>query len=216
MELGCEIKAPTFAEALLNYQSTANQGLLARICAELQLKQGKKLVITEQEISPYGESTPPNSVRTIIETIIDKVNQNFKPEQFENLETILIVDLRQLPTIGIKHDKLLPYYTVEDPDAIVSGELWHATFGAKGSTIWKPPREEAESSYDGTLSRDGILVEHPSIGAVVFQVAGFSGTEEYYGLCLSTNAPVRDALYEICHYVNTERNDLPQELLLGT
>jgi hypothetical protein len=137
----------------------------AQIEIERQLQDGKTIAMTEHEIAPYRPygSAPEydaRSVRAVIETLIEKASNNFKPSQFQMGPTFALANLLRLPLPGQGPNALAPFFY--DPrfgGACVSGVFWHMVFGEFGAPIHQNPDFEGAGTSDGNLQKAGLLVD---------------------------------------------------------
>jgi hypothetical protein len=160
-----ELKSLNMLGGNLKHKDIMNDSLDSKIKLEDQSKKGAKVGFSEQEIQPYlshNKEYDPRSTRLVVESLIDKINQNIKKEQYSLGDTILLVDLSgQLPLISKPSEAIQEKYFDEFGDTKVSGELWNVAFGKLGDQILKPAEFEGADNLDGKLEKEGVLISHP-------------------------------------------------------
>ncbi len=173
-EIYIELKSLNMLGGNQKHKEVMEGALESKINAEEQILQGSGVGFGTQVIQPYfspNKSHNPRSVRTVIEALIDKINQNIKHDQYLSGDSILLVDLSdQLPLVSKASQAIQKQYYDDMGDAHVSGELWQVAFGKVGDPILKPPEFEGGSSDDGNLQKEGILITHPYIKGLLFHV----------------------------------------------
>ena len=168
----------------LKHRDIMSESLDSKIAAVAH--SGSKVGFGEQEIQPYltqNKEYDPRSIRLVIESLIDKINQNIKEDQYSLGDTVLLVDLSdQLPLIS-KPSQAIPEQYYEDMgDSYVSGELWNVAFGKLEDKIFKPAEFVGADNTDGKLLKEGILISHPNIKALIFHAS-----DGFYSLAEITN-----------------------------
>jgi hypothetical protein len=171
-----ELKSLNIFGGALKHQEIMLDGLAARIDAETQIKSGNIIGIGVQIIDPYkkhGKNSSDGSPRLIIESLIDKINQNIKKDQYLMGDTILILDLSdQLPLLSTPMQSIQKNYRGGTGADHASGELWHVAFGKLGEEIYRPTHIDGIDHSDGMLEKQGILIEHRYIKGIAFHVNG--------------------------------------------
>jgi hypothetical protein len=167
-----EVKSLNMSDTINNHNSILEDGLNKKIDLQSQLDDGKDIAIVEQVYKPFKPE------QHIVETIIEKINQNVKPSQFGHGDTLLLVDMPQLsiphPDTAIYKTYPLPQFT----DKKVSGVLWHIAFHQLDDNFFEiNDREEINQL---PLNVEGILVSHPYIQGLIFHI-----DELFYGLIKS-------------------------------
>lgn len=96
-----EIKSLNMADGQLKHKQIMDKGSKMKIDLEAQIKSGKAIAISETIIQPYSRKDKPyntKSTKMMIETLIQKITNNLKQEQFNQGDTLLLVDIAtQLP-----------------------------------------------------------------------------------------------------------------------
>lgn len=143
---------------------------------------GVKISMTEQIVQPYNKGRgfySPRSPKMVIESIIDKAEQNIKSGQYSVGKTILVLDLNsQLSVFSDHEDEIKRTYSGEYNED-VSGVFYHAAAGKIGDEIYFHDEFEGKKSKIEILDKQGILLEHPEIVAVLFHVAPFGKSKGY-------------------------------------
>lgn len=199
-----EVKALNMTGGAQIHKAIQDEGLENKASMQGELQSGKRQVaFREQEIQPYatagGEAYDPHSTRFVIETLVRKVEQNLKKDQFALGDSILLIDLCQqllLHDSAEEHSKknFLDATTVNP----VSGELWHLAFGEVDQAITKHISFKGESNEDGKLLLPGILSAHVYVKALVVHVE-----DRFFGFVINSNASdsVNKVLSVICERV---------------
>lgn len=207
-----ELKSMAFSDGNLNYIKAMEQGLEMEIDIESQLKQGKMVAFGVTEIQPLhrgNKNYNPTSIRNAIEILIEKIEQNIKEGQFSLGDTVLIVDLKQLPLPSYYIEGAVPFFQEKMNNSLMSGIQWNVAFGKIGHLILKPIEFEGKENIDGELEREGILVNRNYIKAIVFLDYLLNDNEpKIIGLYSQRNVndSVLEFLYRFCHFVNDEKN----------
>ncbi len=194
-DLYIELKSINMLGGTLKHKDIMNDSLDSRITAEEQINKGKNVGIGVHVVQPYlshNKKYDPNSTRLVIESLIDKINQNIKKEQYSLGDTLLLVDLsKQLPLHSKPLDAIQNQYFDDIGNANVSGELWSVAFGRVGDQILKHAEFEGADNLDGELEKEGILISHTYIKGLIFHA-----NEDFYSLAQLTenNTNVTDCL----------------------
>ncbi|OHD07312.1 MAG: hypothetical protein A2Y41_04800 [Spirochaetes bacterium GWB1_36_13] len=212
-EYGIELKSVSFADAFVNYREVLAEGLEKKIEIEDQIANGETLIVTEQSIAPYTRKQPGNSKSQIINSLINKIEQNLKQDQFKFIEpTILLINLSQLGTASSTDNSIKPFFLsthIHNKKVIANGELWHTAFGTAGNTIWKEPMGYNDDIFDRKQEKDGILVSYPWIRGLIFYSQKHSSKQDnFLGLYRSDDLDVYPLLENICNYINDDKNSL--------
>lgn len=167
-----EVKSINMSDTINNHNSILQDGSNKKKDLQSQLDDGKKIAIVEQVYKPYKLG------QHIVETIVEKINQNVKQSQFAHGDTILLVDMSQLP---ISHPDTAIYKTYPLPqftDKEVSGVLWHIAFHQLNDNFFEI--NDREEIVELSFNVEGILVSHPYIKGLIFHI-----DELFYGLIKS-------------------------------
>src|SRR4051812_14993711 len=90
---------------------------------------------------------------------------------------------------------------------LISGCLWHACFGKEGERTFDYVDMEHHPNLGPALGKNGVLMDIQSLNAVIYTVhkgndrkfVGFHKTD-------MEDEGIREALHEICDFVNDEKN----------
>jgi len=205
-----ELKSLNMLEGTIKHRDIMHDSLDSKIEAEEQINKGKNVGVGTTVIQPYysnNKKYDPRSTRLVIESLIDKVNQNIKEQQYSLGDTVLLVDLSdQLPLISKPSEAIQEKYYDDYGKTEVSGELWNVAFGKLGDQIYKPAEFEGAGNVDGELEKEGVLVSHPYIKGLIFHAS-----EEFYAVAELTesNSTVTDCLVYISkkHAFKTKFNN---------
>ncbi|OJW81539.1 MAG: hypothetical protein BGO69_09140 [Bacteroidetes bacterium 46-16] len=205
-----ELKSLSFSDGNLNYKQVMNDAVDSQISIEAQVGKGAKVAFGEFEISPLHKSGQKEKTarKYEIETLIDKINQNIKPDQFTDENSILFIDLKQLHAGGDYRD-FLPIFIEPQMDSLMSGLLWNVCFGKSGYPVFKQIEFEGKENLEGDLERDGILQAHSFIRAVCILGYNLGAVKPTItGLYRSRNVTdaVASFLHRFCDFVNDDVN----------
>ena len=177
-----ELKALGMAGADQNYERVREAALDSKMDIERQVGQGRPFASSVYVIQPANDGKDgynPFSKRKVIELLIDKVGGLYKSGQFPTGEmTVLFVDLDQWALGQSPLDSLIPAYSEEYRSNCVSGVLWNVAFGQIGNQVYMSAEFEGATNIDGVLSKQGVLLEFPNVGGLIFRNSGGG----YYGL----------------------------------
>lgn len=193
-----EMKSFNMVDGIVKDKMIMDEALDSRIKMEKQIKAGRTFAISEQLIQPYRASDKPydpETPKTIIQALIDKVLQNLKQEQFNQDNTILLIDLGNgiLP-VPFPRKAINEFY---DQDGYkVSGALWHTAFRSINSIIYRVP-EFKGSPITEELDREGILNSSSFVKGLIFHIY-----DEFYALAKNTdgNTTVVNMMSYLCPY----------------
>jgi len=185
-----ELKSLNMLEGTLKQRDIMNDSLDSKIVAEDQITKGSNVGLGVVVIKPYhshNKEYDPRSIRLVIESLIDKINQNIKLGN-----TILLIDFSdQLRLISNPSEAIKEKYHDDIGGEYVSGELWNVAFGRINDQIFKPAEFEGADNVDGKLLKEGILISHPYIKGLIFHISG-----DFYSIAELTegNLNVTDCL----------------------
>jgi hypothetical protein len=206
-----EYKALLRAGGDLNYVDMTLRGLENAIYVEEQEKAGEKIIITEYVHKPFdkgGRGYDPRSLVQKTEIIIDKIENNYKDEQYEDGKTILIVDLTQLYKTDDYKYSLVPAYYDAAHKCVVSGFLWYSMYGEDGMLLFRYSDFPGASNIDGILKKNGFFVRHKKVQAVLFRTCDLAGNSHYASLINEKcDQNIQRMLYRITTKINDYRNE---------
>ncbi|MDY0187774.1 MAG: hypothetical protein RBR16_07625 [Syntrophus sp. (in: bacteria)] len=169
-----ELKSLNMLDGKLKHRTIMENSFNGKIELENQISSGKRVASNIVLIQPYhvpGKEYDPSSPRMVIHFLIDKICQNIKKDQFSQGETILLVDLSgQLPLLNSPENSIYKTYKDYELKNEISGELWHVALGKIGDNLHRPIKFEGQSSEDGRLIKNGVLVEFPFIKGIIFHI----------------------------------------------
>jgi hypothetical protein len=215
-----EMKTLGFADGDLNYVDAVNKGLESQISLEQQINNGRNVAIAETFISPFFYSTKEESynqlIQTrIIETIVNKINNNLKEEQFKDGKTILLIDLSLMLLPYDWKSNSVPIFQENLRKSMVSGIFWYSAFGKLDERIFSTIEFEGAKNIEGKLRVEGILNNYPFIKALCFQTYNVSKERKVVGLHRSQDQEMIDILLPLCDFLNDEFNTKGYEVLQG-
>ncbi len=215
-----ELKTLSYVDGSLNYVKAQKRGLEAQIELKEQMKEGKKFAFSTTVVSPLHKSGTENrdaSIKYIIERYIDKINQNVKAKQYSMGDTILIVDIKQLLLPSFINQSAMAIFQEQQHKSLVSGVLWNTAFGKVGNQIYKQIWYEGNSNMDDTLEKEGILIKHKYIKALVFAVYKNFNKRKYIGFYRhkEQDEQVLKFLIDFCEFTNDDLNTQSYKILQG-
>lgn len=207
-----EIKSPFYLNTILNYRNSQEEGMRASIDIETQQREGAAVAMSEQVFQPYNNGKAdykPNSKLSIIEGLINKAKQNYKPGQYDLGDTVLLIDLRQLGISTKPNHSALPVYIEKamGKESICSGELWSSAFSQIGDNVYYFPMDYPMGNIEGRIEHNGILIEYPSIRGLVFQTESMNNDKStLVGFAKAKDYEILDLLEYLCDYYNDNEN----------
>ena len=118
---------------------------------------------------------------SLIEILIEKIENNLKKEQFSKGPTFLFVMIDRLcPGIGSKED-LVSYY-FDGNFSVVSGLFWTVCFANVGHLVLKKAEFEGKSNIERPLKKQGILINRDYIAGVMFGYSFFKKEKKVFGI----------------------------------
>ena len=138
----------------------------------------------------------------VINSIIEKIEQNLKKNQITN-NTILNIDLSLLGLNSVLTSSAF-IYDVGDK-LVVNAPLWTACFGVYGMPIFQFDFTP-NGNLEGYLSHKGLLVKNDYLNALSFRFDALSDASVYIGFAKCHCDLLQDALAKYCKEVNTDTN----------
>jgi hypothetical protein len=207
-DINIELKSLSFLDGNLNYKNAQESGLEAQIRTEEQLKNGQRIAFSETIISPFLKNNKIPTTRELIEIYIDKVNNNIKMGQFEERDTILFVDIKQLLLGSLWNHSAVAFYQEKLTKSIVSGILWNTAFGTENNLILKPIEFEGKNNIDSVLTRNGILCDYDYVKAIVFITYENFEQRKFIGFIRQSDfdTPIMNFISGFCDFYNDDYN----------
>jgi hypothetical protein len=198
-----ENKALNMSGGNVIHNDIMQDGFKNKLELEKKLKSKKQAVIKEQVVQPYiyssNEKYDKFSTRLVTETLINKVSQNLKKDQFNHGQTILLIDFSgQLLLHDSASDHSKKTFINQDTHSEVSGELWYLAFGKKDDQMFKHIEFEGLSNDDGKLQTSGLLNSHDYIKGIIVHYE-----DTFWGFVLNKNGSrdINECLNLICKNV---------------
>ena len=206
LELFVEMKSLNLLDPDVNHRTIMSDALERKIETERQLKQGRRVAMSDFVIQPYrrGDDYKPDSTTAVVEALIEKVDQNIGKDQFGFGPTILLLDFSgQLLLHGSPSGNLNREFVCDAENVPVpqSGELWHLAFGAVGMPMKRVIDFEGLDEKDAPLSREGILRKHDFIAGLAVHHEG-----KFWGAALRCRQNINavEFLQDLCEEVAIE------------
>ena len=172
-ELFLEMKALNILDTEANHKAIMQAALQCKIEVERQRKEGRQVASSLFVIQPYRTiNYDPDSTTAVVETLIEKVDQNIDEEQFTRGITLLLLDFsEQLQLHGSAGDNL-SYEFATGPDYVPqSGELWHLAFGRTGAQMKRVVDFRGQNHLDRPLTRNGVLRKYDFVAGLIVHYA---------------------------------------------
>jgi hypothetical protein len=111
LDLFFEVKTPSVCKGEAGISEALQSGLDAQIHLEDQIHAGRDIAMAESEVRPYGNNLYRHGMMCgIINTLIEKTENNVKEGQFGNPNTFLVLSLAILPPSRTEPVVLRPAY----------------------------------------------------------------------------------------------------------
>ena len=229
-----EMKTLNMAEGTLKHRDIMEEAFEGKIELERKIEE-QKLVKTEGNIvasvmrydMPYysaNRSYNSSSLKLVIETLIEKIRQNIKEEQFSFGDTILLINFSdQLSLCESPSESLQENYIAEyvDNSGILDyleqhelsieeqGKFWNSMEAVQRQQIWRYPAKgclwhlafgqcgtalNPEDENSEILEKEGILLEYDFIKGILFYIDG-----KLYA-CMKNSLP--NSIYEFFRYLS--------------
>jgi len=189
-----EVKTLSVVEGEQGIRKLQEDSLVSQVSIENQLKNGARSASSVMTIQPYGAKPYQNgkgAVTAAIETLVEKVKQNFKAEQFSMGPTFLVLNLSLLPPNRNENCILRPaYYDDYMFPRTVSGELWMLAFGRLNMLILGyPSRRQDMTCVESLMTKEGFLVDPNSkhVAGILFMIHSWHKESEIWGLYTHDN-----------------------------
>jgi hypothetical protein len=211
-EINIDLKTLSYNHDMINFKEIQDQGLASKISIEEQISLKKGHAIgTPVVYSPFKKGNNLNHYASafIIESFIDKINNNYKASQLDygGRNGILIVD-----TVVLGHpifvQEASPVFIAPPLNSLRSGCLWHSCFGKADQLIFDWVESTGRANIGRGLNKNGVLAgEFPLLKNIIFLI--HCGNEKkliglYRSDLISDN--IGETIYELCDFVNDELN----------
>ena len=187
-----EIKTLSVAGGNRAIEDTLEKAGEAATTIAEQTNAGRAVAAATTVVSPYGSMKHPNSgdVELVVDTLLEKIRQNIKIEQYSRPNTLLVIDLSLLQVLPGGKQSLRRFYP--DPqveNAKVSGVLWMAAFGTPGSDIYEFADFEGKSNAGAKFIKRGVLADSDfgAIRGLLFVSHPWGRPSQIWGLFRSSD-----------------------------
>ena len=181
-----EVKTLSVVSGEYGIDECLHSSVEANVEIEAKLKRGDKVAMAESEARPYGKRPSEEGALTaVINTLIEKAEQNIKQDQFANRPTFLVLNLSVIPPMVTKPVALRPSYPDDYLfDKAVTGEMWAMAFGRIGMPIQVNPEFEGKPCVEAILDKVGILEseEFKCVAGILFMVHPWNEPSQIWGL----------------------------------
>ncbi len=227
-ELNIDLKTLSYNNDTKNFKDIQAQSVDSKISIETQLKDtkhkrtdGKISVVFGEPViySPFKKGNNNELIDSafVIETFIDKIQNNYKPRQlsYGGREGILLIDTR---LIGhpIWLQEALPIYLYPQFNEPKSGCLWNACFGSQDHPTYDSVEFEGKPNIGRPLAKNGVMTGDTGPQAIIFII--HPGNESHFvGLYHSQRQSdnIVTLLNELCKFTNDESNSMFWEISIG-
>lgn len=229
-----EMKTLNMAEGTLKHRDIMEEAFEGKIELERQIEEQKKIKKEGNIVAsvmrcdmPYysaNRSYDSSSPKLVTETLIEKIRQNIKEEQFSFGETILLLNFSdQLPLYESPLESLQENYIAEYVDNsgildyLEQNELsieeqenfWNSMEAVQRQQVWRYPAKGClwhvafgqvgtaltpEDEKQEILEKEGILLEYDFIKGILFYIDG-----KLYA-CMKNTLP--NSIYEFFRYLS--------------
>ena len=154
-----EVKTLSIVDGKNGITKDLEDSLEAHAEIEKQLSMGRKVASGISVSQPYGEKPYAKGPMTaVIETLINKFIQNFKPGQFDYPNTFAVINMSCIHPFRTEPVVLRPAYCDDYMfSKAITGDLWMLAFGKLGMVIHGTPEFEGKPCVEGLLKTEGIL-----------------------------------------------------------
>lgn len=198
IENGCcfiEVKALQMADGIFNARLIAEKSFEERVKFDQKLRSDGsafRLQVIDPHKSLDSKNAEKGDMVILINEMIDKFNNNFKPDQYARGDTMAMIFL-SAPVFPIYEHQDVRFTITQSYDGPyrkpISGELWMAAFGKPDMPIYVAANSCSGANINGHMERQGILIENHEIKALSFYLQGMPPQypEEVVGLYRSTD-----------------------------
>ena len=213
-DINLELKSLSFLDGNINYKNAQEEALNAKAEFEKRSKT-QKVAFCEFSVCPMNKNGHAPTVTELIQYIINKIKQNIKKGQYEEKDTILVIDTKQIGYGATWKNSSIAIY--DDPlyNSKCSGVLWNISFGKEGNLIYQPIEFEGKSNIAGTLLKDGILNEYPYISALIFICYENFINRKFVSFVRNSDSdkPFMNFLCSISDFINDDLNSYAFKIL---
>lgn len=185
-ELFFEVKTLSVVDGDRGIQAALESSLDAQIQIENQLQAGSGIASAISEIQPYGlKPYKTGTLTAIIDTLLEKIRNNIKNEQFSNPNTFLVVNLSIIPPYRTDNMVLRPAYCDDYMfSKALTGELWMTAFAKPGMLIHGTPEFEGKPCVESIIDKMGVLSDPDfcNIAGILFMIHPWQLPAEIWGL----------------------------------
>lgn len=207
-----EMKTLNMAEGTLKHREIMERAFDGKIELERQIEEQKKVkkegnivvTVTRSDMPYYSanRSYDSSSPKLVTETLIEKIRQNIKEEQFSFGDTILFLNFSdQLPLNESPSESLQENYIAEfvDNSGILDyleqhelsfeeqGKFWNSMEAVQRQQIWRYPAKgclwhvafgnvgtalRPDDENQEILEKEGVLLEYDFIKGILFYIDG--------------------------------------------
>lgn len=166
-----EVKTPSIIGGDQSINDDIEQGfdLNLYLSSEPKCPSHPRSAIVEHR--PYGEMIKKyGHIRGVIKALSDKIKQNYKPEQFKEKNTFMVVNLSLIHNFITEPEMLNPVYPIRnDRNIIISGIFWMMAFRKIGMAVFGIPNQTHgdRRGIDGYCSQNGVLIDCENIEGIL-------------------------------------------------
>lgn len=185
-----EVKTLSVVDGAHNLKDAIEASYQGQLELSERVSAGAPVAFTVVE-GPRGTKVPPKGqpsearhpMKARIEHLIAKADSNYKPGQYGAGPTCMVLNLLLFDGHYNEPAFLRPVVAgYPDPWQLISGPYWTLAFGRCGDPVYGPTEFEGRRSIEGRLARDGILVQHADVRALLLLVHSWHQPPRFYGL----------------------------------
>lgn len=185
-----EVKTLSVVDGAHNLQDAIEASFQGQVELSERVSAGAPVAFAVVE-GPRGTKVPPTGqpsearhpMKARIEHLIAKADSNYKPGQYAAGPTCMVLNLLLFDGHYNEPAFLRPVVAgYPEPWHLISGPYWTQAFGRCGDPVYGPAEFEGRPAIEGQLARDGILVQHADVRALLLLVHSWHQPPRFYGL----------------------------------
>jgi len=165
----------------------AEDSFKAQVELQKQVADGKRVATAVHAVAPHGNMPRGLQQTTMCRHLIDKASGNIKEGQYVGAPTFLFLVLNLMLIDGHFNGNsdlrpIVPSYPHEW--SVRTGTLWTLSFGSVGQLVHGTPEFEGLPGVEGTLEREGVLVNlnYEKVAGVLLVMHPLGKEPTMYGL----------------------------------
>lgn len=204
-----EVKTPSIVGGDIALNDDVEDGF--KLNAYLEKCKSDEYKSVFHEHSPYGKMVREfGHVWGPIKVLSKKIVQNFKPGQFSNNNTFMVVNLSLIHNLITPPEELRPVYALrDDPNNVVSGIFWMMAFRKIGMAVFGVPLKTHGYKFgiDGYCEDNGVLIDNEKIEGLLLITNPPQKKSEIWGLFRSRTLIHEHAISSLLELTDYRYND---------